>query len=387
MSKLVRSTIMFCIVFSFILLNFGGAFAQDDTERQPVTADNAAQLVELMTITEVNVGSFAFVSDGIMVSVTDENGLRLFDVATGTLSEYLTSESLYRVTFSSDGTLVAGRTLSCSNGSCNSNVYVLDIETGGEILSLRMEGYVSDIEFSPDGERLAIGVSETHKETVGTQWTTVLDSGTVRLIELESDEENVIVTEEHGIYGELFFSSDGSRLAYSTMVWSSTGVSAREGSLHAVDLETEEKETLLQAGGFTNPPGGLTHAISADWTIAHIGGNIIWGNMMSIGHPPSVVNLESDEEIMILTEQDAHGIHAAFSLDSTLVFVAGKDLGLDGYDVSIRDLATGDEIATLDIENTDTVSSLLVSPDGTQLAVRWHDGEGQRLTIWGVLPE
>jgi WD40 repeat protein len=92
----------------------------------------------------------------LVLSGSEENALRLWDVATGRELRQLSghSKGICKVTFSPDGR----RALS---GSVDGTARLWDVQTGEEIRTLRRgEAWVTTVAFLPDGQRALTGLSD-----------------------------------------------------------------------------------------------------------------------------------------------------------------------------------------------------------------------------------
>ncbi|MBN1562406.1 MAG: WD40 repeat domain-containing protein [Anaerolineae bacterium] len=400
------------------------ACGDDEKEKAPaldplaITAENAAQLVELITIDPESDGAgfgYAVSPDGASVAITTPNGLRIFDLASGTPGDYLITERSFSPTYiadgsilavatddgislidlatntvkatyfagesvnspaiSTDGTLVAAHSVSCSPGWCTTLIQAIDVNTGEKILSLDIEGYVDALVFRPNQSVLAFGIGRTSSAILGTQRGTDLGPGLLRLVDVRTGEDQLVLEHDEAVYGGIYFSADGNRVAYNTMDWSNMNPSPGSGQLHIYDLEKGEEVIATTVGG-------LTSTLSPDWTMTHTEKTIMWGSTISFSmnnDEPSVTVIETGEGVAALGDVS----RAAFGPDSSVVAVTTSDPPA----VLLYALPAGDEIVTFPLENADNMYALRFSEDGKRLALRWWNDEAQYLTVWSLPSE
>jgi hypothetical protein len=402
--------VMTCVVGIIVLTACGGK--GNDKQVSGINADNAVQMVELITydvgvafsyafnpdetqvaiatdsglhllditsgtatdyFSDVSVYSPTYNADGTMIAISTGDDLRILDIAADTTTTYLADKNVYRPTFSPDGMLIAALDRTCSPGSCTGNVYVVNLETGEEVFSLPVDGYITHIAFSPVDMVLAVSFNQTSRASLGTQYGTNLSAGTLKAFEFGSGEERFTINEEDAIYGSFFFSADGKQLAYSTMAWSNMNPSPGSGVFHLIKMDKGEKVKSIETDG-------LVSDLSADWSIANIQSSVIWGNTISFGTQDSIVPIIYVDSDTAVTTLEAYS-RVLIGLDSTVAFVTDDDLEST---VSVRNVETGDEIIAFTVEGAERVVTLTLSPQGNMLAARWSNDDEQQLTIWGL---
>ena len=313
------------------------------------------------------------------------NFICLWDVATGDI-RLTTSEGIYSLAFSPDGTTLAG-------GSRNGTIHLWDTTTGKEIKTLTGHtDAVMSLAFSPDGTTLVSGSKDM----------------TIRLWDATTEEYIKILRHTNGVRS-LAFSPNG--LTFVSGGWDKTihlwdaatgeyirsfkghteGINGLMFSLDGATLfsmshdktirlwETTTGEHIKTLTGYMETLQSL--AFSPDGIILAAGESFSFDKEYSI----YLWNTATGEEIKILTGYEAQAHSLAFSPDGTILANAGYTA------INLWNVATGEHIKTLtrhsvDVHNLTKVSSLVFSPDGTILtsvAYRninfWNVTTGERI--------
>jgi len=339
------------------------------------------ELVRVLEGHSAAVGGLAFSPDGKLLLTSSEDGtLIIWDVGTGELLRELPDFTVYKVSFSPEGTRVAVATfnglqvwryvpgeplnleenqailiipdgglgifspdgkqlaaISLSTASGNA-VKLWDADSGQELLTLvGHTGWLAGLAFSPDGKRLT---------------STSLD-GTVRVWSLEPGRETVAVRGPIAGYGNrVVYSPNGQELATNggdgtAMIWN-----AETGQLR-LTLAGHHQEVMNMA---FSPDGKRFATGSLDATA------IVW-------------DAATGKKLLTLSGHEAGVRDVAFSPDSSLIVTGG----FDGT-ARIWDAATGAELLKI-TGHEGIVPGVAFSPDGIKLATASTDGTAK---IWNV---
>ena len=308
----------------------------------------------------------SFSPDGtLLASASDDNTVKLWNVATGTNIATLEghTNSVYSVAFSPDGATLA-------SGSWDNTVKLWDVATKQNIATLQrpLENWSLPMSFSPDGTTLASGAGD----------------GTVKLWDMATY-ENIATLEGHleDWFVPVSFSPDSTTLA------SASG----DGTVKLWDVATHENIATLEGhrdsvGSVLFSPDGTTLASASGddtvklWDVAtHTNIATLEGHgseVFSMSFSPDGTTLASasGDGIIKLWDVETHKniatlqghgdyhpyfpFSALFSPDGTLLVSWGGS----GSEFELWDVATRESIATLEGHGY----SVLFSPDGTLLA-------------------
>ncbi|MCY3760407.1 MAG: Ig-like domain-containing protein, partial [Gemmatimonadetes bacterium] len=327
-------------------------------------------------------GSGPLSPDGTTLAVLSGGGtLWLWDIENGELSATLdpAGQWIRCVSFSPDGHTLA-------TGGSDGTVMLWDMGTREQTATFKGHDHhayelaVDAVSFSPDGSTLASVTSGSY--------------GAIRLWDMGTREQIATLAGHKEPVGAVSFSPDGSTLACGS--W--------EGTIRLWDVGTREQTATLKghkepAGAFSFSPDGSTLAsVGRDGTI------LLWdvetGNSVGLfGHVQlssmelspdgttlamapwqhSVIlwNLETQERILLKGFKDKV-TSVSFSPD-------GATLASGGYhDLILWDVATREQIASLEVPFSYERNSVLFFPDGTLLAsAEFVDFRGT-LTLWNM---
>ena len=307
----------------------------------------------------------------VVASASNDNTVRLWDVATGTTVSTLNhTTDVTSVSFSPDGTTLA-------SGSSDGNVRLWAVATGEHITTL--EGHtdeVSTVTFSPDGSTLASGSFDNTVKLrkVGTGKTIstlvghtngvlsvlfapngkVLTSrswdNTVRLWDVATGTNLATLPHSHHV-SSVSFSPDGSTLASGS----------HDNNIRLWDVATGELVDTLEGhaqevSSVSFSPDGATLASgSADKTVR------LW-------------RVDTGKAIAILVGHDRGVSRLLFSPDGTI-------LASTSWDNSVRiwDVSTGESLATL--LHSRTVNTVSFSSDGRFLA---SGSDDKTVELWDM---
>jgi len=320
------------------------------------------------------VGSVTFSADGTrLASASEDNTIRVWDVATGEETATLTghSQGIQSVVFSPDGTRLA-------SAGWDETIKLWELATGKEIATLtgHSQGILS-VAFSPDGRRIASG-----------SW-----DKTVKLWDLSTGQETAHLQGHSGWVLSVAFSPDGTRLASASV----------DNTIKLWEVATGRESATLEGHSHLitrvtfSPDGTRLVSTSYDQTIrlwdvfrgqetAILTGHS--GEILSVAFRPDGRQLASGgvdrtlrlwdvitgQNTATLTGHSQEILCVAFSRD-------GMQLATGSGDKTVRlwDVATGDNTAHLK-GHSEAVYSVAFSPDGTRLASASHN----LIKLWDV---
>jgi WD40 repeat protein len=243
---------------------------------------------------------------------------------------------VWSVAFSPDG-----KRLAC--GTAASTVIVWDLQQGKQVLKLDdfKSKSIGGVAFSPDGKHLAVVGSFP-----GSPW--IRDAGTGK----------VLAKLEQGGGWSIHYSPDGKRLA-----WSSQAVTNNETILW--DPAGKKRVAILRGHKFPMQYEAFSRDSKRLATIALDGEVKLW-------------DAESGKEIRSIPAKDNRGGGVDFSPDGKeVVLSGGSPRDSDVWDIKVCSAADGKEVRRF-AAHKEAVWRVCSSPDGKRLA---SAGEGMDLTV------
>jgi WD40 repeat protein len=298
-----------------------------------------------IAVNQQSVISVAFSPDGKRLATgqfdapKDERNLRIWDVQTRkkllTLKGYfgkLNGGASYRVSFSPDGTRLAG-------GAADNTVKVWDAESGKELLTLKghtggeFTRGVNCVAYSPDGKRLASS-----------------SSGEIKVWDAKTDKE--LLTLDGGAL-DVAFSPDGERLA-----------SNSRSAVTVWNAKTGEKILTIKdiRGGVRSvafsPDGKRLATGSGDLQLSFAGPRDQGGDV-------KVWDAQTGKELATIPAHTSLGVDVAFSPDGKHLASAGDDDTVKVWDAQALQKPL---ILKAAQDNKSDVVSVVFSSDGKRLA-------------------
>lgn len=358
-----------------ILLNTLGLSSFEDTPEfklQPITAENAAQLVKIAPPINAISGHLKTIShDGTLLVTQQGSSVTVWNFETGEevfiISVKLDNYVDTVFVFSPNDNLLATNALG--------GLTIFDVQRG-ESRAFHEHGIV-DIAFSPDGRLIASAKSYELIcfECTDEEATALYAQNTVMIHLVETGElVQELWREESKYWGfsGIAFSPDGQLLAtlgsqQSLFFWS-------VDALSDADIEPVSRVFVEQQGGdlaFT--PDGSHLAVS--YSLLHTGGDAFAALPLPVEASIWDVNqlfrieAENDEMIELIGSYGSRWV--AYSSDGSMVFTYGLDVS-----PSIWDAQTGENIIRFASEN-----ALLILPDSTMIIT---SNDGGSITYWGI---
>lgn len=296
-----------------------------------ISPDNVEQVKQLAIWNEYTVNQVAWSPDGKLLAVASYN---LYILDAQTLQQVAVIDAggwIESVVFSPDGTMLASTSLA------DGGVKLWEVSSGSELRAFSGFELASDVDFSPDGTKLAVSVMMM----------------TAKILDVSSGSELLTLPGHYAVFA-VAFSPDGQTVATAdigeSILWDvATGRELRSLSSH----------DFSQVNSLAFSPDGQTLASG------YIDGTIkLW-------------DVASGRELHTLAGHTNQVESVAFSPDGSLLASASWDLT-----VRLWDVASGAELLTL-TGHSEWVQSVAFSPDGATLASGANDGT---LRLWGVSP-
>jgi WD40 repeat protein/transcriptional regulator with XRE-family HTH domain len=342
---------------------------------------SSGDLIRVLEGHSAEVGGLAFSPDGKLLLTSSEDGTLIsWDVETGDLLRNLPGFTIFKVSFSPDGTRLAAATINGLQVWMYTPDEPLILEESQSILTIP-EGSAGI--FSPDGEKLAaLGFG-------------IANGNAIKLWDVSTGQELITMIGHTDWIGGLAFSPDGKRLASTSLdgtvrIWSLapgqeivTVASPGAGYGTRVVYSTEGREFLTNGGDGTAT---------------------IWNS--ETGEPRLTVTGHSEEILSVAFSPDGKRFATASDDGTAIVWdvaTAKKLLTLTGHEAGVRDITfspDGKLIATGGFDNTARVwdaatgaskyilteygaivPGVAFSPDGIYLATSSIDGTAK---IWNM---
>jgi Tol biopolymer transport system component len=321
------------------------------TENIPISSANAGQLDRLIELPiSEQVTAVAWSSDGQLLAVTSQSGIRLYSMTAlrqlPRLFQVPNGPTL-SAAFSPDGSLMV-------SGHNDTIVRLWDVATGG--LRGLLRGHMQPVRavaFSPDGSWLASasGNPATNEDS------------TVRLWDVATHTQIAVLQGHSGAVTSVAFSPDGRLLA-------SGGT---DNSVRLWDVASASPGTVLPS--HAQPVRAVAFSPDGSWLASAGDDGLV--SLWETG-PGQQVTLNNTSPILAL----------AFSPDGSLLAAAGGALAGTGDNrVRLWDLSTSSLIATLgayDASPDAVVTGLNFNADGTLLAVALTQVASSTIQILGV---
>ncbi len=341
--------------------------------RQPITGDNATQLVELIRLGRGSSDRVAFAPDGGTIAVASTVGVWLYPaagVSTATEPPLLeTAKPVKGLAYSPDG-----RTLAVSFGD---EVQFWDVAAMQMTGSMRPARSSQAVAYSPDGSLLAINMG----------------SGGISLWDLAAGAERLLITGSIQSDAAVVFSPDGSLLAGSTTDYKGHLWRVADGSEAALleghsrylyDFVFSPDSSVIATASYDNTvrmwdvASGTELASLAGTDAQRVDGAYAIavspdGMMLVSGHANGLVvvwdvNAMAPGRVFGPGSGTGNIVDLAFSPDGAQIVTVSSAPG-----VMLWDAASGAEIARA-VGHTPYVSAAAFSPDSAVLAISDWDG-------------
>lgn len=381
---------------------------------QPITADNANQLVEL-TAFKANasgtlVRKMAYSPVSGLIAIGDNKGnITLLSIEGFKQTHILKSfGEVQAIAFNPDGTELASAswqtTPATGSSSRRKTITLWDAQTGDIILDLEHTRRVQSLGFSPDGALLASGSGESGTGAEHDIYVWDARDGT----------QLTVLKGHRGIINNLRFSDDGSQIASASndgtmRLWDATGETAHTVFQHTFALPDDPNQPMYGTWSGTGTIKGRTGNFAVSFTVSEDGTKIlssylIDGRTLYLGGTIKIedgiftwrltsasTNWQLEGEFVSQTELTGtvrSGLlqgewsakptiplvrDVAFSTDGELLISPYSNSRLLFWDVAakkLRMLAKGSEV-------NDSLSSVTLTSDGSAVIT-----VGTRLRVW-----
>ncbi len=321
-----------------------------------------------------------FSPDGrYLASGGEDRSIRLWDIQTGEEVRQIIGHpgAIYRIAFSPDGTKIASTSADATfandpNDTVDRTVRLWDVETGEQLLLIEPKsGFVRSLDYSPDGTKIAIGVWDTS------------NGGTLRLYDTNTGEEVQRLFVDPGILIDVVFSADGRFVA--TTGW--------EGNVGLWDL----RRSLRVATFIGFEDRILTMAYSPNGESLLVGSGNFGDNLFALDNERSIdtslwlIDLKNRDEIRTLSGHTDWVWTVALNLDGSLAATgsgplrppavqAGQEVPKVDYSVRVWNVPTGQEVQRME-GHSNTVDSVIFHPTAQRvLSGSWDSN----IILWDV---
>lgn len=299
-------------------------------KNEPVVPENAALLHQAAETQVENPSRLVWSQDGNLLALMSGSGLVVLDARTlAVVSRVQVSEPLYLLDFSPS----SGSMATTTN---QQQVELREIASGQVARTLKPDALLLTASYSPDGDRLAISMSD---EIAVTLW----DVGSGQFIKKLSGFETAAP-----VYSG-FIASDGRHL-----IWQA------RGSVQVMDLDTNTFAPAIHHEDFV-----AAAALSPDGqTLATTAGGTLNGFFQPL---IMLWDTAGGTEIAAMPAGDAVPGSLSFSPDGRLL------ASYDGSRIVLCDVGAGQMVGAVS-GHEDAISSVAFSPDGKRLASAAYDG-------------
>ncbi len=355
------------------------AFSPDDSLLAAAMSDQTVGIWQLADGSELNrlsghediVSDVEFSPDGAtLASSSADSTVRLWNVADGAALHTLEAhiDYVFKLSFSPDGARLVSSSAAIGIGEndrtpAHNTIQVWDVASGENLLTIPPDGigFVRDVEFSPDGAKIA-----------ATTWSGTL-GGTVRFYDTETGEEIQRIYAHRDTIANLEFSPDGALLA----------TASRDQSVKLWDIDKGVLVTSYVDLG--DRIQDIEFSPDGEYLLIGLGeaGNFPDGSDSPADSSAYLWDLRNRTQAQVYAGHTNWTWTADISPGGSLVASGSGPLfspaSLDDLDASVRvwDAATGRQAIALQ-GHTNTVDSVKFLPDGRYLLSASWDGTIRR---------